>query len=138
LPNYLKTAQPKQVSNVIAIIAPHAGYVFRAEWLPALSNQIDVDKTYKTIFLIGSSHKFYYEGAAVYTAGNYITPLGTVEVDTALGNKLISESKYFINYNDAHKTEHCLEVELPFLQYKLKNTVSDCANCDWNKSGKRL
>lgn len=115
-------AIPKKTSDVLAIIVPHAGYVFSGGVAASAFSQIDADKAYKTVFLIGSSHKFYFNGAAVYADGNFITPLGTVEVDTALGKKLISENKYFLNDKEAHKTEHCLEVQLPFLQYILKKS----------------
>jgi len=113
-------AIPRQGSEVRAIITPHAGYVFSGGVAASAFNQIDTTKDYQTIFVIGSSHKEYFNGAAIYVDGNFITPLGTVEVDTALGKKLISENSFFSNYNEAHKTEHSLEVQLPFLQYKLR------------------
>jgi MEMO1 family protein len=114
-------ARPNQSANVLAVIAPHAGYVFSGEVAASSFNQIDASKDYKHIFVIGSSHRVYFKGAAIYTDGNFITPLGIVEVDTALGENLIRENNIFMNYNEAHRAEHCLEVELPFLQYKLKN-----------------
>jgi MEMO1 family protein len=113
-------ALPNKGSEVLAIISPHAGYVFSGEVAATAFNQIDINKDYHTIFLIGSSHRSYFYGAAIYVDGNFITPLGTVEVDTALGNKLISEYSFFTNNNEAHKAEHTLEVQLPFLQYKLR------------------
>lgn len=120
LKKLFEKALPKQVSDVLAIIAPHAGYVFSGEVAATAFNQIDTEKEYKDIFVIGSSHHSYFEGASVFCEGNFITPLGTVEVDTALAHKLITENPVLKNYNDAHWTEHSLEVQLPFLQYKMK------------------
>jgi AmmeMemoRadiSam system protein A len=46
--------------------------------------------------------------------------MGTVNVDMPLADKLIKENKIFSFGTDAHKSEHSLEVELPFLQYVMK------------------
>jgi len=113
-------ALPKQQSDVLAIISPHAGYVFSGEIAATAFNQIDENKDYTDIFVIGSSHSSYFDAASVYSEGNFITPLGTVQVDTALANKLIEENPIIKNYPDAHWFEHSLEVQLPFLQYKMK------------------
>ena len=113
-------ALPKQNENVLAIIAPHAGYVFSGEVAATSFNQIDAEKDYKYIFVIGSSHRAYFNAAAVFVDGNFITPLGIVEVDTAFGKNLIKEHTIFIQKNEAHKLEHSIEVQLPFLQYHLK------------------
>jgi hypothetical protein len=56
----------------------------------------------------------------VYSQGDWITPLGKVPVNTDLANQLILQNKFFSNRIDAHNDEHCLEVEVPFLQFKLK------------------
>ncbi|HPR33917.1 MAG TPA: AmmeMemoRadiSam system protein A, partial [Prolixibacteraceae bacterium] len=50
----------------------------------------------------------------------YSTPLGTVPVDTALARQLIREHPVFERAPAAHVKEHSLEVQLPFLQYRLK------------------
>lgn len=108
---------------VRAIIVPHAGYVFSGHTAAAAFATVSADARYDNIFLIGVSHRYAFEGAAVFTSGNMITPLGTVAVNTALGNKLISESRLFFQKDEAHKQEHSLEVQLPFIQYHLKNSI---------------
>jgi len=113
-------ALSREVSDLLALISPHAGYVFSGEVAATAFNQVDENKEYEVIFVIGSSHSSYFDAASVYCEGNFITPLGTVEVDTALANKLIKENPVFKNYKDAHWFEHSLEVQLPFLQYKMK------------------
>ena len=111
---------PKQSENVLAIIAPHAGYVFSGEVAASSFNQIDPDKKYENIFILASSHRMSFEGASIYNKGNYVTPLGTVKVNLELANKLLKENPVFTDKADAHIYEHSLEVQLPFLQYKLK------------------
>ncbi len=114
-------ARPKQVQDtLLAVIAPHAGYVFSGEVAASAFNQIDSEHTYDNIFVIGSSHRIAFEGASVYTQGDFLTPLGAVTVNRDVGERLISEHKIFSNRMDAHITEHSLEVQLPFLQYHLR------------------
>ncbi|MFC2137975.1 AmmeMemoRadiSam system protein B [Bacteroidota bacterium] len=114
-------ALPKKNDDIVrAIIVPHAGYPFSGEVAATGFNQIDLNKEYKDIFIIGSSHKTSFSGASIYCMGNYITPLGTVQVDIELANKLIKEDTIFKCYPDAHQFEHSLEVELPLLQYIMK------------------
>ena len=113
-------ASPKSATNVFAIICPHAGYVYSGVVAASSFNQLDPDKEYETIFVIGASHKFLFDGASVYNKGNFITPLGPVSVDTALASKIVNSDKVFQCNPDYHNPDHCIEVQLPFLQYHLK------------------
>jgi len=117
---YFEEAQPKNTENVLAIITPHAGYVYSGLVAASSFNQIDPKKDYEHIFVIGSSHRTYFDGASIYNKGNYLSPLGTVEVDLELAKKLIDNHKVFTYNEDAHLQEHSLEVQIPFLQYKMK------------------
>jgi AmmeMemoRadiSam system protein B/AmmeMemoRadiSam system protein A len=121
LSTYFANAAPKQSGDVLALIAPHAGYVFSGEVAASSFNQLDPDKKYDNIFVIGSSHRMSFEGASIYNKGDYITPLGRVKVNIDLANKLLKDNPVFNSKPDPHTAEHSLEVELPFLQYKLKN-----------------
>lgn len=112
-------AKQPETANLQAIIVPHAGYVFSGQVAAHGYNQIDPDASYDRIFLIGSSHRTYFDGASIYNIGNYTTPLGTVEVDRELASQLIDNHKVFEFRKDAHLSEHSLEVQLPFLQYHL-------------------
>lgn len=113
-------AEPPESKNVIAIISPHAGYVFSGEVAASSFNQIDPDKKYDNIFILASSHRMSFEGASIYSTGNFITPLGTVNVNRELASRLIEENPVFTGKTDAHTFEHSLEVQLPFLQYRMK------------------
>lgn len=112
-------ARVRESSDVLAIISPHAGYVFSGQVAASSFNQIDTGRTYDNIFILASSHRFAFEGASIYTRGHYETPLGKVKVNLELANEIVANSPLFINRVDAHLYEHSLEVQLPFLQYKL-------------------
>ncbi len=108
-------------NEIRALIVPHAGYVFSGTVAASAYNLLDPGKNYKTVFLIGSSHRTYFKGASIYNTGNYITPLGEVEVDKEIANNLIKQYPDIFCFNDeAHRQEHSLEVQLPFLQYHLE------------------
>ena len=101
-----------------ALIVPHAGYVFSGEVAASAFNRIPKGHGYKRIFLIGPSHQVGFAGASVDTQYSYAeTPLGQVPIDVSLGEELIKKGKgVFLSRRDAHDGEHCLEVQLPFLQ----------------------
>lgn len=102
-----------------AIIVPHAGYVFSGEVAASAYNRIPPGHKYKRVFLLGPSHRAGFAGASVDTVYSFAeTPLGKVPIDISLGKKLISEGKGAFTFwsEAAHDGEHCLEVQLPFLQ----------------------
>ncbi|MDP1622298.1 MAG: AmmeMemoRadiSam system protein B [Bacteroidales bacterium] len=113
-------AEPRTTENVIGIVCPHAGYVFSGQVAASGYNQVDPDKQFDNVFVIASSHQVSFPGASIYNKGNYVTPLGKVTVNIDLANQLIRENPV-ITYNpEADRTEHSLEVQVPFLQYHLK------------------
>jgi len=105
----------------LAIVVPHAGYVFSGEVAASGFNQIDPEQKFERIFIIGSSHTMIFKGASVYCAGNFETPLGTVPVDLDLAKKLVAENKILNDNTEPHANEHSIEVQIPFLQVYLKN-----------------
>jgi MEMO1 family protein len=105
--------------KVLAVISPHAGYVFSGPVAAESFEQIDRDGQFDNIFLIGSSHRFAFDGASIYTLGNFQTPMGEVPVNLDLAKELCRKFSVFTTRTDAQMNEHCLEVQLPFLQYWL-------------------
>lgn len=120
LTNFFAGSSPKESDNQLAIIVPHAGYVFSGSTAAVAYKQINRDTKFRHIFIIGSSHTTYFNGASIYDKGNFITPLGKIAVDT-LSSWLVNQYKFFTNNTEPHEAEHGLEVQLPFLQYWLKN-----------------
>jgi MEMO1 family protein len=113
----------KDTTDVLAIVSPHAGYVYSAKVSASAFNQIDTTKTYDHIFLIGSSHRVHFDGASIYTSGDFITPLGHITTDE-LGNELSKKSDVFNFKESPHLDEHSLEVQLPFLQHLIHRNFS--------------
>ena len=113
----------QQFSNLAALIVPHAGYYYSGNVAASAYMTINPKKTYKRIFLLGPSHSVWLDGASVNTeADYYATPLGNVKVDRETALKLTDDS-VFTYHPDAHDNEHCLEVQLPFLQRLFNESV---------------
>ncbi len=107
----------QSLGNIRGVIVPHAGYVYSGQVAASGFNQIDTTVSYEDVFIIGPSHYVDFTGAAVYTAGDFLTPLGAVRVDRAIGRRLLSESALFTDRSDVQEREHSVEVEIPFLQH---------------------
>jgi len=119
LEEFFSSCDKVVVSQPLALIVPHAGYVFSGEVAADAYRQLERDSKFDRIFVIGSSHTMYFQGASVYTKGDFITPLGEIKVDP-LAAKLVKDHPIFNDNPDPHLTEHSLEVQLPFLQYWLE------------------
>ena len=106
--------------NLAALIVPHAGYYFSGNVAASAYMTINTKKRYKRIFLLGPSHHEWLNGASVNTeADYYATPLGNVKVDHETAINLTKADSIFTYHRSAHSQEHCLEVQLPFLQRRL-------------------
>ena len=116
-------AKDRKYEHVAALIVPHAGYYFSGNVAAAAYQSIPDGKTYKRLFLLGPSHHEWLDGASVNTEYDYYsTPLGDVKVDIETARLLTNtdgtdktDSVFFYSPK-AHDREHCLEVQLPFLQ----------------------
>ncbi len=106
--------------EIIGLVSPHAGYVFSAQTAAWAYKQIE-GKDIDTVILVGSSHNFPVEGAAVWTGGDFSTPLGNVAIDDELVKKLLDSEPAVRPDDTPHKPEHSIEVQIPFLQKMLKN-----------------
>jgi AmmeMemoRadiSam system protein B/AmmeMemoRadiSam system protein A len=113
---------------VAALIVPHAGYYYSGNVAASAYMALNPKQPYKRIFLLGPSHHEWLDGASVNTeADYYATPLGNVKVDretakaltTTDGTDLTDSERVFFYRPEAHDREHCLEVQLPFLQRRL-------------------
>ena len=106
--------------NVAALIVPHAGYYFSGNVAASAYMTLNPKKSYKRIFLLGPSHHEWLNGASVNSKVDYYaTPLGNVKVDRETAQQLIDADSVFSYKTAAHAQEHCLEVQLPFLQRRL-------------------
>jgi len=80
-----------------------------------------IGKNIETVVLVGLSHKYNLKGAVVYSRGSFLTPLGNIEIDEQMASEIMEQAD-IDHMPKAHQVEHCLEVQLPFLQ----QTIGSC------------
>ena len=99
-----------------AIIVPHAGLLFSGS-LAALgfATVRALKDAVKRIVIVGPAHRMAFQGIALAKADGFATPLGTVKCDLAGLQTALSWPQVQI-LDDAHRQEHGLEIELPFIQ----------------------
>jgi len=118
---FMAKAEKRAIDGeILALMVPHAGYEFSGQVAAYAYKQIE-GMHFDTIVLIGVSHRAAISGASVYKAGRYETPLGTVEVDSALAEELMARERLFGFHPRADAVEHSLEVQVPFLQVVLSD-----------------
>lgn len=112
---YLSDAQPLDEPSRL-LICPHAGFIFSGS--VAAKGYATLDADVKRVIIIGPSHHRAFTGIAVPKVAFYETPLGTVPVDKEAVAQLKGKPGVIeaIGFDDP---EHCLEVQLPFLQIRL-------------------
>jgi len=111
---------PEREEQIRALIVPHASHAYSGG-VAAHGFKVIQGQEIKRIILIGSSHNFYLDKAVIDSHDVWQTVLGQVSLDTDLRDKLVKESSLFQVDSEPHKTEHSLEVEIPFLQTVLSD-----------------
>ena len=97
------------------LVAPHAGLVYSGP-IAAAGYRLLEHEAFETVVLLGPSHRVFFDALAVYAEGAFETPLGTVEVDAELARAIVAEVPEARSMPEVHVNEHCLEMQLPFLQ----------------------
>ena len=114
------TKPEKSFDKIFGIVSPHAGYIYSGK-TSAYAYNLLKDKKYKTVVVISPSHSEYFPGISIYEGDAYESPLGVVEIDQAVTDKLVENSKTIFRSIQGHRKEHALEVQIPFLQSVLKD-----------------
>jgi MEMO1 family protein len=100
--------------EVIGIVAPHAGYIYSGPVVGALMSRVKIKET---AVILCPNHTGYGKLFSIMTDGKWQTPLGEVEIDSELAKQILENSHYLEEDEVAHRLEHAIEVQLPFLQY---------------------
>jgi len=115
--DFLKAATPAPLAGVRAIIVPHAGYVYSGP-VAGFAYRLLAEQPAppSRIYLMGPAHRAWFQGVSLGNFEGFATPLGVMPVDVAAVSRLIERDPWFQPLGQAHQGEHCLEVQLPFLQ----------------------
>lgn len=111
--------------SLVSVVCPHAGYIYSG-WVAAYSYKAIAEESgAKTFVIVGPNHTGLGEMVSVYPKGSWETPYGEVKVNAELAKKIIEADDFAKADEEAHRFEHSLEVQLPFLQYIMKGKQFD-------------
>lgn len=132
----LSAVEPYHGARPKALIAPHAGYIYSGAVAAAGYRLLDKGREDITrVVLLGPAHRVHLKGLAFPSVDAFATPLGDVPLDRTAIEAALALPATGIS-DEAHAMEHCLEVQLPFLQLILAEfqlvpiLVGDCAAPD--------
>ncbi len=99
-----------------ALIVPHAGYIYSGGIAGQGYTLLEKGEPFDRVCLFGPNHRVPLEGCAVPEHSFFSTPLGELPVDQKAVAELLKRPEVMAS-DAVHAQEHCLEVQLPFLQY---------------------
>jgi MEMO1 family protein len=106
---------PVQAVPALGCVVPHAGYMYSGHVAGAVYARLDIPET---CILLCPNHTGLGHALSIMTEGAWETPLGSVAIDSELASELLTRFPLLTEDPDAHRTEHAIEVQLPFLQAK--------------------
>ncbi|MBS7659266.1 MAG: AmmeMemoRadiSam system protein B [Candidatus Bathyarchaeia archaeon] len=103
--------------RIVGLVCPHAGYMYSGPVAAHAYYNLALDGVIDLAVIFGPNHSGYGSALAIVNEGVWRTPLGDVEVDREVANEIIQASRIIDVDEMAHRYEHSIEVQLPFLQY---------------------
>lgn len=112
---YLAAVEPEGPAPK-ALIAPHAGYIYSGPVAASAYARLAAGReTIERVVLLGPAHRVPFRGIAASSATAFATPMGSVPVDVEAVQSIRGLPRLVV-LDEAHRLEHSLEVQLPFLQ----------------------
>lgn len=109
---FVPTLAAEEKKEALAVVMPHAGYVYSGATAGATISRVRVPET---VLIMGPNH--HGRGAALALGTeNWRMPMGTVAIDRPLAAAILQHSAQVVEDSEAHLFEHSLEVQVPFLQ----------------------
>lgn len=109
----LYTQEAPQKIPAIGCVVPHAGYIYSGHVAGAVYARLQLPSRY---IILCPNHTGIGEALAIMSEGRWATPLGEAQIDSDLASALKSAMPLVHEDTLAHRSEHALEVQLPFLQ----------------------
>ncbi|MBI4482854.1 MAG: AmmeMemoRadiSam system protein B [Acidobacteria bacterium] len=96
------------------IVVPHAGYMYSGHVAGAVYARVELPRRY---LILCPNHTGYGPPVSIMSSGGWETPLGVAPIDGELAARIKQQSPVFEEDSLAHRHEHSLEVQIPFLQH---------------------
>ncbi len=116
-PGRVPVKSSRAEGKILGMVSPHAGYLYSGPVAAWGFCQLIEKELPESVVLLGPNHYGLGSKVAVMPTGRWRTPLGEVEVDEDLAKEIADSSSLIQLDEKAHRKEHSLEVQLPFLQY---------------------
>lgn len=114
--SYLSQKETAQKpARAVGCIVPHAGYVYSGHVAGAVFRELEVPEL---CVVICPNHTGMGRALAIISEGAWETPLGRVPIDGGFAAALMQHCPLLQEDSSAHRSEHAVEVELPFLQMR--------------------
>lgn len=113
--SYISQATGQKVVRSIGCIVPHAGYMYSGHVAGAVFSELEVPEL---CVVICPNHTGMGRALAIMSEGAWETPLGRIPIDGAFAAALMQRCPLLQEDSSAHRSEHAIEVELPFLQMR--------------------
>ena len=107
---------PPSTADVVAVVSPHAGYEYSGPVAAYSYLHVSSLRLPDLIVIVAPNHYGVGSGVATFKDGEWETPLGRMRVDEEAASQLVRDSGFVSFDPEAHRMEHSLEVQLPFLQ----------------------
>lgn len=108
--------EQKTRARLVAVVCPHAGYVYSGPVAAHSYLHVSSLPNPDLIVVVAPNHYGVGSGVSTFKEGMWQTPLGMMKVDSEAAKELASLEETVAFDPDAHRLEHSLEVQLPFLQ----------------------
>jgi MEMO1 family protein len=118
LDDYLAGPEEAPIESAFGCVVPHAGYMYSGSVAGAVYRRLPPRSTY---VILGPNHFGVGAPVAITSSGAWRTPLGEVPVDSELAQALRHACHLLMEDASAHSGEHSLEVQIPFLQRRVKD-----------------
>ncbi|MDR1993122.1 MAG: AmmeMemoRadiSam system protein B [Nitrososphaerota archaeon] len=125
-PSINKTAHPREI---MGLLCPHAGYMYSGPVAASAFYSLAQDGKPDTVVLLGPNHTGYGSALSVMRDGLWQTPLGNIEINTTMADDILHKTPHLTVDALAHRFEHSLEVQLPFLQFLYGNSFKIVPIC---------
>lgn len=114
-PGTIPQVNSRGLRQLVAMVVPHAGYYYSGPIAAHAYKGLAEDGILDTAVILGPNHTGYGDPVSLWAEGSWSTPLGEVEVDKKLAQRLLGD---VIKADEtAHIHEHSIEVQLPWLQH---------------------
>jgi len=110
--------QPEARKQALAVVSPHAGYIYSGGVAGETIGQVQVPEN---VIILGPNHTGQGAPVALMDHGAWDMPMGQVPVNKELADQIAKNSSQIEIDDIAHRFEHSLEVQVPFLQYMQKD-----------------